>query len=522
MTESRRIYARNLLANWLGHGANMVVLLFLSPFVVHTLGKVEYGIWSLLTVLTGYMGILDLGIRASTGRYVILYLGRGDHQKVDETIRTGLGFFAGVGVLIQVAAALIGWVFPIAFADVPLQYHGTVRLLLPLLAVNVWMSAFASVVGSIMPAHDRFDLRCGLDLTVLTFRTAGTVYALMMGYGLVGLSLVVVACNVLALLGSWYLSHRIYPGLKVWPLKYSRDRLRELFTYGFYALIGTISIKIIGQTDLIVTGWLIGIREVTVYSVGAMLIYYSSTIIEQINQTLFPPVQRAVARGEMGPARWLFFRQVRLSMILGLPMNVGFIVFGTAFIRLWMLKAEFTQADVLKAGMVMAILAGSKLLILFNSGSETLLAALGYIRFSAIVSVLHAMLNLGLSLFFVMVLKWGLAGVAAGTLVGRLIGGTFILPWYACRKVNLNWWRYLADIGGRECASILAFGAACIAIHWTMPCTSWMLFWVQVALALVCYLPVAWVALVPKDDKKRLLGWLRKRRLAPSVQDPNA
>jgi O-antigen/teichoic acid export membrane protein len=519
MTESGRIYVRNLLANWLGYGASMVVLLFLSPLVVHTLGKVEYGIWSLLMVLTGYMGLLDLGIRASTGRYVILYLGRGDHQKVDETIRTGLGFFAGVGVLIQAVAALIGWVFPRAFADVPLQYHGTVRLLLPLLAVNVWVSAFASVIGSIMPAHDRFDLRCGLDLTVLAFRTAGTVWALMMGYGLVGLSVVMVAGNVLALLGSWYLSHRIYPGLRVWPVIYSKDRLRELFTYGFYALVGTISVKIIGQTDLVVTGLAISVPAVTVYSVGAMLIYYSSTIIEQINQTLFPPVQRAVARGEMGPARWLFFRQVRLSMIIGLPMNVGFLVFGTAFIRLWMLKGEFTEADVLKAGMVMAILAGSKLLILFKSGSDSLLAALGHIRFSAIMAVAHAMLNLGLSLFFVMVLKWGLAGVAAGTLVGRLIGGTFIVPWYACRKVKVSWLHYLVDIGGRECASILAFGAACVAIHWAIPCTSWTLFWIQVALALVCYLPVAWAALVPKDDKKRLLGWVRQRRSAGPVHE---
>ncbi|GAG42518.1 unnamed protein product, partial [marine sediment metagenome] len=62
MSESR-IYARNLAANWTAHGANMVVLFFLSPFIVHTLGKVEYGIWGLLSVLTGYMGIFDLGIR---------------------------------------------------------------------------------------------------------------------------------------------------------------------------------------------------------------------------------------------------------------------------------------------------------------------------------------------------------------------------------------------------------------------------------------------------------------------------
>jgi len=39
-----RIYARNLAANWLGQAAGLVVLFFLSPFVVHTVGKAEYGI----------------------------------------------------------------------------------------------------------------------------------------------------------------------------------------------------------------------------------------------------------------------------------------------------------------------------------------------------------------------------------------------------------------------------------------------------------------------------------------------
>ncbi|MBW2186470.1 MAG: polysaccharide biosynthesis protein, partial [Deltaproteobacteria bacterium] len=72
---SAKVITRNLFANWIGHGSNLVVMFFLSPFIVHTLGVTQYGVWQILTVLTGYMGILDLGVRASTGRYIILYLG---------------------------------------------------------------------------------------------------------------------------------------------------------------------------------------------------------------------------------------------------------------------------------------------------------------------------------------------------------------------------------------------------------------------------------------------------------------
>lgn len=41
-----KVYARNLAANWVGHGAALVVAFFMSPFAVHTLGHVDYGVWS--------------------------------------------------------------------------------------------------------------------------------------------------------------------------------------------------------------------------------------------------------------------------------------------------------------------------------------------------------------------------------------------------------------------------------------------------------------------------------------------
>ena len=65
-----RIYARNLGANWIGYGANLAVMFFMSPFVVHSLGNARYGVWTLLTSLTGYLGLVDIGVRGGTGRYI--------------------------------------------------------------------------------------------------------------------------------------------------------------------------------------------------------------------------------------------------------------------------------------------------------------------------------------------------------------------------------------------------------------------------------------------------------------------
>lgn len=503
-----RVYARNLAVNWFGHGASMVVLFFLSPFVVHTLGTLEYGIWSVLTVLTGYMGITDLGVRASVGRYITLYIGQDNHDRVGETIRTGLGFFSILGVVILVIAVCMGWIFPAAFSSVPAQYYHIVRILLPLMAANIWLAAFSGVFHSVLTSHDRFDLRRGIDLVVLAIRTSGVVLTLRWGYGLIGLAVVSVMCRVIETIISWLVARKVYPRLQVWPFMLSRPRIRELLGYGIAAFIYSIGIKLIGQTDLIIVGAFISVSASGVYSVGAMLIYYSSSFIGIIGGTFFPPVQRAVARGEMGPARWLFLRQVRLSLIFGLPIYMGFIIFAKPFITLWMLSPEFPESAVEQAAMVMGVLATSKLLYIFTVGSNELLAAMGHVRFTAGIVLTEAFLNLLLSLLFVLVFGWGLFGVAAGTVVSRLLVRTFTFPWYACRKAGLKWTSFLMRIGGTGALSAVLFLGWCLIVRQMFPVDSWRDFWAQVTMAMIGYLPIAIWVLMPTEDRKRIWNHL--------------
>ena len=509
---SARVHARNLAANWIGHGANMVVLFFLSPFVLHTLGTIQYGIWSLLTVVTGYMGILDLGVRASTGRHVALYVGKEDHKSVDETIRTSVTFFSLIGLLIVAVGAALGWVFPRAFSSVPAEYHGLVGLLLPILAMNLWLTTFRAVLASVLIAHDRFDLTNAVDLVMLGLRTVGTIVVLNAGMALGGLTMVVVGCNLVGTVLIWILARKTYRRLRVWPLLFSKPRMREILGYGVAAFVSAIAFKVIGQTDLVIVGAVISVKEAATYSVGAMLIYYSATFIQRIGSTFFPPVQRAVARGEMGSARWLFFRQIRLAMIIGLPMYVGFIIFAEPFIRLWMLDPTFPQSAVEAAATVMVILAGSKMLYLLTIGSDGLLAAMGHIRFNAGIAIAEAILNLGLSLVFILVFRWGLAGVAAGTLISRAAVRTFIQPWYACKKAGIAWGSFLGRIGGVGLLAVAIFVAPCLAIRHLMETTSWAIFSLQVAAALAAYCPIALWVLLPAADRKRL--WQRLRHPA--------
>jgi O-antigen/teichoic acid export membrane protein len=192
-------------------------------------------------------------------------------------------------------------------------------------------------------------------------------------------------------------------------------------------------------------------------------------------------------------------------MILGILLNVGFIAFGEPFIRLWMLGPKFPESSVQQAAMVMAILAASKLLLLPEIGAGGLLAATGHIRFTAVLTLVEAMVNLSLSLFFVLVLKWGLPGVAAGTFASRLLVSTFIIPWYACQKVGLLWSTFAIRIGGTAVISGCLFALACLGLRAMIRIDSWAGFAGTLGLALFCYVPICFFILVPAEDRKRVL-----------------
>lgn len=503
--------------NWGGHAAAMVVMFFLSPYVVGKLDAVEYGIWSLLNVLTGYMGLFDLGVRASVGRHIALYLGKEDAKGVDETIRAGLGFFSFTGLLILAVGVLLGWLFPQFFKSVPVEHHGTVRMLLPLMVVNVWMAAVAAIYSSVLAAHDRFDVARSVDMGALALRTAVTVFALHQGWGLWGLAGAVMMGNALALWGNLLSAKRYQPGLRSWPPLYIKNRLKEIVSYGVASFLTAFSSRVIGQTDLIVAGALISVADVREYSVGAMIVFYSSTFVKLIGRTFFPALQRAVGAGRISEARHLFERQVRLALCFGLLVYVGFSTYANPFIRLWMLQDGFGEASVAVSASVMAILALAQLPLLYTLPSLDMLAAMGHIRFNAFVSMVEALVNLGCSLFFVLVLQWGLVGIAAGSLAGRLLVSCLWIPVHLSRINGFNLRRLFLVVLFPAAAAAGTFYVFCKVQLWVFLPASWLSFIVQVAIASLFWGGLAAIFILPADYRRRIGLKLRGENLGASV-----
>lgn len=510
---SARKHFRNLAINWGGHASALLVMFFLSPYIVGKLDAVSYGIWSLLTVLTGYMGIFDLGVRSSVGRHVALYLGKKDPVGVDETIRAGFAVFSFTGLLILVAGVFLGWLFPVLFHGVPPEHYDTVRYLLPFMAVNIWLAAVSTIYSSVLTAHSRFDIARGVDIFVLFVRTVGTVYVLEVGWGLWGLAGSMVLANFVALIANRFSAGIIHLNLRSFPFLFSKLRMSELFGYGLFSFLYSSSVKIINQSDLIIVGAFISVASVREYSIGATLIYYSTPFITLINRTFFPSVQRKVASGEIGEVQDLFYKQLKISFCFGLLLYIGLVFYSEPFIKLWMYQDGFSMDSVKESAAVMSVLALSKLPSLYLAPCGTILAAMGYMRFTAIRSIVESVVNVILSLIFVVFLDYGLIGVAGGTLAARILVATVSVPAFLFYKTKFPISKFIKSVILPSFISAIVFSIICFLFVRNYQIETWFDFFLNVILLIFVWIMISLAILFPKNLREKVLNIYSFRRV---------
>ncbi len=105
---------RNTIFNIIGRLWGMLVVLFLTPYIIGHIGTEKYGIWALVVVLTGYFGLLDCGVGTSFVKYISEYYTKKDYSGINRIVNTGFLLYAGFGALIVIFAkdqshlALIG------------------------------------------------------------------------------------------------------------------------------------------------------------------------------------------------------------------------------------------------------------------------------------------------------------------------------------------------------------------------------------------------------------------------------
>lgn len=415
-----------------------LVSFFLMPFIVHTLGDKLYGYWSLLGAVMGYYGLLDLGIVSAVEFQVATALGNGDEGAARRAVVTSFLAFAGIGCiacLLTVILSVIAPTFVSEESDIVLF-----RKILLVMGVGFAVGFPGRVYVGALSAHLRWDLVAIVDMVVLVLRSGLIVLVLQRQGGVIGLAVVTLSADLLAYGLEALILHLLHPGLGLSLSSASVSVLKQLLKYGAKASV----IRVADQLRFCVDGWVVaavvGVSAVTHYAIASRLAFSVMGLIIASLGILSPWFSQLLGSGAHKEMRRTFDFGTRVSAALTTLTGVILLLYGRAFIAQWM-GAAYTDAFlplcVLMTAVAVAVAQQPSVSYLYGVSKHGMLAA---------VTLAEGAVNLVLSIFLGS--RYGMIGVALGTLIPMLVSKVIVLPMYTCRQLDVPVFEYFLRILG--------------------------------------------------------------------------
>lgn len=496
----------NTSSNLMRLGINMTITFIMAPIYIKMLGHYDYGLREMILSITGYMGMLSLGMRPTISRFTSMHNAQKDRDAMFIVYACSLVFMSFVGLLL----ATVFWLWAIFFPGSLVPEAGgdetKYTLFLLLVGTNLLFLLPKTVMESYLEGMQRYYLKNNVNIigSIMLATIAYTFITPENGLLLiVGLTLISVIIKLMIF--GWLLMRpaygAVYPNLRY----FSRDKLKEMLTFGSKSFIQGASSKIEKTSDRIVIGGIVGPAGVPLYSVPASIINYLNSVTMSLTTAFMPLFSDLNARGGQQKRMtriYLFASKLVVGFVL--PAGVGAVVIGGPFIGVWM-NGEFNREQV---DGIIALLAIYTVVPKLNPFASRYLTALGRHGIFAKVAPVAALVNLGLSVW--MVFEYGVIGAAMGSVLPVFVVTPIFLK-YSCRSLGISSREYVAKSLIPALIPTILMGAVAfwIRVDWGLDNYGEILG--CIAIGALVYALLFWVIALTSSDRQYLLNLLRTK-----------
>ena len=278
----RRSIVRNTTWNYVGFAVNLAVNLLLFPAAVARMGDAATGVWLIIGSVSGYMGLLQLGLAPAMAQFAAAHIAKRDDTALAHTVSTALVLVVGLGSLALLAFPAVPWLLH-AFS-IPEALSGPAKIAFILGIVGVPMQMPGHVFNAVLGASQRQDRCTQVWMVSLLGKLVGIAGLLALGYGLAEIMWLETGLIVVTGVLLTTFAFRAAPQLRVSPAMVSGHTARQLVGLGGWMFVNALSSSLIEQTDRIVIGVFLAVESVTYYSAAwklYMLVYSVSTTLVQ-------------------------------------------------------------------------------------------------------------------------------------------------------------------------------------------------------------------------------------------------
>lgn len=409
---------RNTTYNAIGRIWLMIVILLLTPYILHKLGVEVFAVWSLVFVVANSLGLLDFGIRTSFAKYIAEYHAKKDQESINAVISCGIIFYLAVSLFIFGLAVILRDPI-ITLLQIPASIHAdSVFAILGMVLIFCINNTF-SIFEAVLVGLQRMDVQNKILIFASFFNVAGTFFFLEKGFGIKGLVINYGIVTFVIVLLNLYFSYRLLPRLRIGWSRVSKEIFRKLFNYGIKMQICNFAAMIHLQADKIILSHFLGLNYVTFYELGQKAANAVRTLPILLLSALVPAVSELEASNDKEKLKELYDRGSKYISLAVFPLIFLSIIVAPDLINLWVgdkFSLAILSFQVLVIGYGINVLTGM---------GTSMVRGVGKPEYETRYAVLTLVMQLVLSVTLVQI--FGFRGILTSVLITGVVAASYFL-----------------------------------------------------------------------------------------------
>lgn len=403
--------------------------LVLTPFMIQKLGDSEYGLYTLIGSLIGYISILDFGLNNAIVRFVARYRALEDRKGEENFLATTMLIYTVIASLILAVGVFLYYHLETVFTKLTPSELDKAKVMFGILIFNLTITLPGGAFSAIANAYEHFVFPRMLNIVKYLVRSLLLVAILVWGGDAVSIVVLDTVINLLVIgINAFYIFYKLQVKFKLHKVDFTL--VHEIFSYSFWIFVFAIMGQFQWQSGQVILGVVSGTTAVAIYGVGIMLGTYYGAFSTAISSVFLPRATQMTTLEASGEELTLMMVRIgRFSLVTLLMILGGFLLYGQQFILLWVGKTYQNS------WLIALIIMFSYTLPLVQSFANSILEAKNTFLFKAVTYI--TLIIAGTVLGYFLIEYWGVFGLISGTTLGWILSQCIMNIYYQ-KVLKLN------------------------------------------------------------------------------------
>jgi O-antigen/teichoic acid export membrane protein len=441
--------------------------------------------------------LLELGVGSGVVRYVSYYNGLGDRKNVNEVMSTAMVLYLFVGLIIFLVSL---------FAARPIaNFFKSDEQLVWLIRILGFASVIAcptNVLDACVRAHERWIPANMFSISTAVLRSAGLMLSVWLGYGLIGMGVVVLCVNAISLVIVSFVFRKCCSSVALRPSSVKAGCIKTLISFGILINIGALIFVWRLPGHNIIIGKLISIGAVGLYAVAITLIKNANLVAVTPIRVFWPRFAFLHGEGRHEDVKQLMIKTTRFCAALAAGLMLMVFTLGPAFIRLWVpgdFSAIYPSLMILGLGYLLETSLGTSVPFLGSTGHQ---------KVQAIIAAAEGIVEFGLSIY--LGIKIGLIGVPLGFVIGSFTVNGLVCSWYVCRLLEISIIRYFLRCLSRPWLILAVIGIGAFYMGVRNFADTWIKFVFASCFIMSLYAVCTYIFTLDSGERGKINGLIKR------------